>query len=65
MKINKLKRVLDHLDDLKFFEPRRQQEVKAKNAVVNKLIEKTLTEARQHLVHIAHGCERCNPNPEE
>ena len=65
MKINKLKRVLDPLDDLKFFEPRRQQEVKAKNAVVNELIEETLTEARQLLIRIAHGCERCNPNPEE
>ena len=35
MKINKLKRVLDHLDDLKFFEPSRQQEVQPKNPKVN------------------------------
>ena len=65
MKINKLKRVLDHLDDLGFFEPRRQQEVEAKNPVVNELIRDTLTEARQLLIHITYECERCNPNPKE
>ena len=64
-KINKLKRVLDHLESLESLAPHRRQEVEAKNSVVNELIEKTLTEARQLLVSIAHGCERCNPNPEE
>ena len=59
-KVNKLKRVLDHLDDLKFFEPHRQQEVEAKNAVVNEMIKKTLMETRQLLVRIAHGCQKCN-----
>ena len=64
-KINKLKQVLDHLESPESLEPHRRQEVKAKNSFVNELIEKTLTEARQLLVSIVHGCERCNPNPEE
>ena len=60
-KINKLKQVLDDLDDLRFFQPHRHQEVEVKTAIVNEMIEKSLTDARQLLVRIAHGCEKCNP----
>ena len=45
-KINKLKRVLDHLESLESLEPHRRQKVEIKNSVINELIEKTLTEAR-------------------
>ena len=60
-KVNKLKRVLEDLDDLKFFQPHRHREVEMKTAIVNKMIGKALTEARQLLVRITHGCEKCNP----
>ena len=60
-KVNKLKQVLDDLDDLKFFQLHRHREVEVKTSIVNEMIKKTLTEARQLLVRIAHGCEKCNP----
>ena len=59
-KVNKLKGVLDHLDDLEYFHPHRHQEVLTKKQVVNGMIQSTLSEARQLIVRIAHGCEKCN-----
>ena len=61
LKVKKLKQALDDLDNLKFFQPNRHREVEVKTAIVNEIIEKTLMEARQLLVRIAHGCEKCNP----
>ena len=55
-KVNKLKQVLDDLDNLEFFQPNCHREVEVKTAIVNEMIEKTLTEARQLLVRIAHRC---------
>ena len=59
-KVNKLKEVLNDLDDLEYFQPHRHQEVVTKKSVVNGMIENTLSEARQLTVRIAHGCEKCN-----
>ena len=59
-KVNKLKGVLGHLDDLKYFHRHRHQEVATKKSVVNKMIQSTLSEARQLIVCIAHGCKKCN-----
>ena len=61
LKVKKLKQALDDLDNLKFFQPNRHREVEVKTAIVNEIIEKTLMEARQLLVRIAHGCKKCNP----
>ena len=60
-KVNKLKQVLNDLDDLRYFQPHRHREVELKTAIVNKMIENSLTEARQLIVQIAHGCKKCNP----
>ena len=60
-KVNKLKQVLNDLDDLCYFQPHRHREVELKTAIVNEKIEESLTEARQLIVQIAHGCENCNP----
>ena len=59
-KVNKLKGVLDHLDDLEYFHPHRHQEVVTKKSVVNEMIQTNLAEARQLIVCITHGCEKCN-----
>ena len=60
-KVNKLKQVLNDLDDLRYFQPNHHREVELKMSIVNEMIEKSLTEARQLIVQIAHGCEKCNP----
>ena len=60
-KVNKLKEVLNDLDDLEYFQPHRHQEVVTKKSIVNEMIENALSEARQLIVRIAHGCEKCNP----
>ena len=59
-KVNKLKEVLDHLDDLEYFNPHRHQEVVTKKSVMNEMIQTTLSETRQLTVRIAHRCEKCN-----
>ena len=60
-KVNKLKQVLNDLEDLRYFQPHRHREVELKTAIVNEKIEESMTEARQLTVQIAHGCENCNP----
>ena len=60
-KVNKLKQVLNDLNDLRYFQPHRHREVELKTAIVNEKIEESLTEARQLIVQIAHGFEKCNP----
>ena len=60
-KINKGKQVLSDLDDLCFFEPHRYQEVLTKMAIVREMIAKTLDEAREVILKIAHGCDICHP----
>ena len=60
-KVNKLKEVLNDLDDLEYFQPHRHREVETKKSKVNEMIENTLSKARQLIVRIAHGCEKCNP----
>ena len=57
-KVNKLKGVLDHLDDLEYFHPNRHQEVVTKKSVVNEMIQTTLSEARQLIVRIAHVTQK-------
>ena len=52
-RVNKLKQVLDWLDDLRFYQPHRHREVEMKT--VNEKIEYSLTEARQLLVRIDTG----------
>ena len=59
-KVNKLKEVINDLDDLEYFQPHRHQEVETKKSIVNEMIENTLSEARQLIVRIAHGCKKCN-----
>ena len=46
-KVNKLKQVLNNLDDLHYFQPHRHGEVETKKSIVNEMIENSLTEARQ------------------
>ena len=60
-KVNKLKQVLNDLDDLRYFQPNCHREVELKMTIVNEMIEKSLTEARKLIVQIKHGCEKCNP----
>ena len=55
-KVNKLKEVLNDLDDLEYFQLHRHQEVETKKSIVNEMIENTLSEARQLIVRLAHGC---------
>ena len=61
-KITKLKQVNDDLDDLCYHKPARQQEVEAKMSIVNKMIQDTLAEAHQLILHIEHGWEVCHPD---
>ena len=53
-KVNKLKQVLNDLDDLRYFQPNHHREVELKMSIVNEMIEKSQTEARQLIVQIAH-----------
>ena len=60
-KMKKGKQVLRDLDDLCFFEPHGYQEVLTKMAIVREMIAKTLDEAREVILKIAHGCDICHP----
>ena len=61
-KINKLKQILNDLDNLCFHQPHCHREVVKKMTIVNEMIEKTLAEARDVIIQISHGCKKvCNP----
>ena len=60
-KVNKLKEVLDHLDDLEYvLQPTPPPGSCDEEISCEEMIQTTLSEARQLLVRLAHGSEKCN-----
>ena len=60
-KVNKLKQVLNDLDDLRYFQPNHHREVELKMSIVNEMIEKSLTEARQLISKSHMGAKNVTP----